>query len=547
MPTPQKQSAPDFIPYQPSGDVPDFIPADGGQQAPVDDRNTLQKFVDDAAAPDSASTRSGRGPIANALNDFGRGATETTLQPAVHPVDTAAGLAHAFMHPVDTVTGMAKGVVNDFQQNGAAEAIPHVMGQLAGGIVTGELGGKALGAAGKMAREAVPAVGNVGEVMQKYAAGNLNRKFPPTMKETIRGNNPGRGMLEAGIGPTASKGSLATKVAGASEAVGSRIGEAVERADQNAAAPPILAKELAPQITGPIHEAIGRIEGPFGTASTEPYQTLLQKVGNKAPGARTSIFGPTAPAEIAPTDLWKSIQNLDRNTRFNADPEVESVNEVRRDIRHGLRPALESADPTIKPLSRTYSDLSSAGDAIDRSNTAFRIPHGLNAIIDSTINSVPVNTTASSALFKGGRALKNFATNAPEFLGGKGGSPPVIPFSQKPPAPIRNTPFLPASTIGNPGGEDFTTGGFPQQSQPIPPAPSRMARLPASSSAGEVEPMVGIRNDYPKLEKAFARERVPANVFNRPQTPENPLFRVMEGGEVMPQRKGLPAPAKKKP
>src|ERR1700674_406078 len=144
---------------------------------------------------------------------------------------------------------------------------------------------------------------------------------------------------------------------------------------------------------------------------------------------------------IPPSELWKGIRNLDTNTRFNVNPEIENVNETRRDIRGNLRPFLEASDPTIAPLSRTYGDLRSAGTALERSQAPFNIPRGMSGLIDATANSTPVNSTASYGLFKAGKGLQNLATNAPQWLGGKGGSPATTPFVQRPsPPPPRLLP-----------------------------------------------------------------------------------------------------------
>jgi hypothetical protein len=272
---------------------------------------------------------------------------------------------------------------------------------------------------------------------------------------------------------------------------------------------------------------------------------MSSKLGNTAPGATAPIYGPNAPAEITPSNLWKHIQNIDQNTRFNVDPEVESVNETRRDIRQGLRPSLEAADPTIKPSSRLYSDLLSAGDAVSRTQGGFGVPKGVSSLIDSTIKSTPVITGASSGLFKLGGGLKNFAINAPEWMGGQGGAPPTIPFQPKP-RPITQSPALLGSgAIATPGGADYMAGGFPSRPSIVTPRPPSLFRLPAAAGQGEVQPMLGIPNDYPRLATPFAKERVPANVFSRAPAISNGMFTVGEDGQIIPERKGLPAPIKK--
>ena len=83
-----------------------------------------------------------------------------------------------------------------------------------------------------------------------------------------------------------------------------------------------------------------------------------------ADAAYPSDFSDMRHPVSSPTDVWQTIRNIDRNTRFNPDPEVEGVNEVRRDIRGGLRNNLEDAVPGLKPLSERYGDLRTADDAL---------------------------------------------------------------------------------------------------------------------------------------------------------------------------------------
>jgi hypothetical protein len=491
-----------------------------------------------------------------------------------------SGLTHAIAHPIDTVMGLPSAISGAYHQTAdnlgqavdaaksgnyagvlshGISAIP-VLGptldkatdQYANKNYAGEMGtltGLSAGivapsAAAKAIPAAVVGAGRLGEGMQTLGAKLIDSKFAPTMKEVIRGNSPGRGILESGIGTTLSKGNLANKVSGATEAVGTRIGDAVTRADNNALATPILSKDLAPAIINPINSAVGKLEGPFGTSSTAPYDAMRSKLGNTAPGASSPIYGPNAPAEIAPSDLWKHIQNLDQNTRFNTDPEVESVNETRRDIRQGLRPALEASDPTIKPLSRTYSDLLSAGGAIDRTQGGFGVPKGIGALVDSTVKSTPLITGGASSLFKIGGGLKSIATNAPEWLGGKGGAPATVGFQPK---GISNTPLLESSSspssIPEPGGEDFTLGGVQNKPSIVTPYSGERLRLPATSGGSEAQPMIGVKlGNHPGVATDFGRERITPTRFQSPQSVSGRGFTASANGDVMPNRLLLNGP-----
>lgn len=115
--------------------------------------------------------------------------------------------------------------------------------------------------------------------------------------------------------------------------------------------PQYLSGSAHPELSGRIARPGGVLRRPmtFGE-STEPSPLLDLR----------------HPEATAP-DVWRTIQNIDANTRFNPDPEIEGLNEVRRSIRGGLRGNLEEAAPDIIQPSRTYSDLKGAQEALDRS------------------------------------------------------------------------------------------------------------------------------------------------------------------------------------
>lgn len=115
------------------------------------------------------------------------------------------------------------------------------------------------------------------------------------------------------------------------------------------------------------------------------------------------------PVASAP-DVWQTIRNLDRNTRFNPDPEVEGVNEVRRDMRGGLRGNLETAVPGLKPLSQRYGDLATADEALSRTAGKGSSLGDLRKAF-----SFPLETTVGTGMVKGGRLLAKTPNASPFF------------------------------------------------------------------------------------------------------------------------------------
>lgn len=116
---------------------------------------TLRANYDEAARPSNASDG---GVMGRGLHDLGRGFTETLAGPLIHPLDTIKGIGSTIggmaLHPDQSdpenpINKMAMSTVQDFQDNGAAKAIPHLLGQAGGGFIGGEMAGPVLGAAGK--------------------------------------------------------------------------------------------------------------------------------------------------------------------------------------------------------------------------------------------------------------------------------------------------------------------------------------------------------------------------------------------------------------
>jgi hypothetical protein len=463
-------------------------------------------------------------------------AMQTLLSPVLHPLATLKGVGGmvreaALGSPESPLYNPAALAVKPGPLEQRAEEFsdewnksPALALENAGGDAIGTVeGGRAAEGAFDASK---PLLKKAGTVLENTAQGNLNRVFRPSTKEILRDENPGRGMLRSGIGPTLSKGNLATKLENASDAVGSRIGEAVERADHNANAPVIQSdtpqgpfassQRLSPPIDpdiprltsfstkepieAPIQSAIDRIEGPGGTTPRQPYDDLRQSMTRKAPGATAPIYGAEAPETVLPSDLWKTIRNIDENTRFHTDPEVESVNETRRSIRGGLRPILDATDPAIPGLSHTYSDLQAARTAVPRSSSPVLRPRGLfGQLTDATINSTPVNTTISSGIYRLGRGLRG--------LSGETGGYAIPGFSLKTSSkPLQLESAVPTNATD---GEVYSEGGFPSRGSVTTPAPRPLFALPAEAGEGEVQPMIGIRNTpYPALAEDFARTRV---------------------------------------
>lgn len=145
------------------------------------------------------------------------------------------------------------------------------------------------------------------------------------------------------------------------------------------------------------NEHVGGKPGTFGGGQP---QGMLRRTMQFPESEEPSPFSNlTHPHATAP-DVWRTIQNVDKNTRFNPDPEVEGVNELRREMRGGLRGNLEDAVPGLKPDSQRYGDLKSAEESLDRTMHSGDIPHRL---MDAA--KTPIASMLGKGMYEAGKAV----------------------------------------------------------------------------------------------------------------------------------------------
>ena len=409
-----QQGAPLNASTDPSGRTP------SGEPAPGDNRNMLQRAFDNMVTPDPRREE-WQNPVKTGVDRFSMGVAGNVLPLIAHPLKSIGGAVSSVGHalannpgnPVgaglDLVRPMIESGVENYQQNGPAKAIPQMLGQGVGMWATGEVGGGvAAPIARGIARTVAPTLERVG-----LGLGNdvLGAKGAKPFKYDA---NPARGAYEEGVLPAMSKHSAAMNLEKALPQVGQRISDKVM---SGGSAP---SSDIAHSIEQPIQDAGNVMAGFGGGKPLDPVTNLWASMEEKAPNASTPIYGNSAPENVPAPDLWHSIRNLDKNTRFNPDPEVEGVNELRRDIRGGLRGNLEDAVPGLKPETQRYSDLKSAEGSLDRTM------HGgmtLNKML--TIPMTPIESTAGAALYRSGKMASRIAKS-------RGSVPlPVIPQPQK--------------------------------------------------------------------------------------------------------------------
>ena len=140
----------------------------------------------------------------------------------------------------------------------------------------------------------------------------------------------------------------------------------------------------------------------------QPQGVLRQRATYPESNAPSPLSDLRHPHATAP-DVWRTIQNIDKNTRFNPDPEVEGVNELRRDIRGGLRGNLEEAVPGLKPLSQRYGDLKGAQESLERT-----LHSGTSLRKMASVPMFPIESTVGRGMYGTGKLM---AKGIPKALG----------------------------------------------------------------------------------------------------------------------------------
>lgn len=312
-------------------------------------------------------------------DNLGR-ATIGMLAPLVHPLKTLQSAANTEADPLGGVEEVKHAIQNPLT---TAE-------QLAPGFIAGE---------------GMSAAKPLGEAMQRggLELGNnvLGARGPKPFKY---GANPARGAYEEGVLPALSKHSASMKLEEALPKAGQRVSDAVHASPMTAPA-----SDIADSIDKPITSAANTMSGFGGGKSLDPIANLWSSMEEKAPNANQPIYGRNAPTDVPAPDLWHSIRNLDKNTRFNPDPEVEGVNELRREMRGGLRGNLETAVPGLKPISQRYGDLAGAQESLDRT---MHSGTGLKKLLE--VPMTPIESTVGRGMYSGGKMA---AASAPILQG----------------------------------------------------------------------------------------------------------------------------------
>lgn len=131
---------------------------------------TLKANFADETRPLTDQEKQSMTPMQKLSQGFGRGALNSLLTPVLHMGDTLMGMGSAIAHsspydPQNPFLQLGQSTVQDYQDNGAANATGNVLGQGAGSFIGGELGGAALRGAANVASPVIRGVGRAAQFM----------------------------------------------------------------------------------------------------------------------------------------------------------------------------------------------------------------------------------------------------------------------------------------------------------------------------------------------------------------------------------------------
>jgi hypothetical protein len=354
-----------------------------------------------------------QGTAEHVAQAFGPGALplyRTTVEPSIAPARQAlqqagqgqyADAARSAESAIPVVGPWADQVERDVGQHGAAAGLA--------GLATDVL---APAAAGKLVA-AVPAAA------EGSARGMINTTVGARKADFARGANPGRGYLDANLGPTGSMQSIADKASDARDEVGQALGNAYSQADASGT---LIPSNTVRQAINPIIDsAKSKASGPGVIADPGVYETLKDSF-------ESALQAADAKGGFTPSELWNIRKNMNESLNWG-DQSKLNLTKTQQRVSGALGGVLEDAVPDVADLNQNYQDLSKLhGRASERAATGSQsltnmaakaatsaagallgghTPEGAaaGAAAGAALNSVPARTTIASGLAATGKAL----------------------------------------------------------------------------------------------------------------------------------------------
>jgi hypothetical protein len=406
--------------------------------------NAIQRATDNltTVTPEQdANTPAVLKPLAH----FGAGAIQGATQPFVHPLDTIQGIGQAIAHPIDT----AQSVWAQAKEDPAKAA-----GNLVGGAVTGEGLGEAGGALARPIRNAALGDPNVA-ALKGLRVGAASPKSLSTIK-SVEGARPYLQGVQS------------------------------------------------------LEDAQTRI--PAAKAEIwAPYQDAITRIGSKP------VMGPDGPTTVGDLENERLQISANLRTLKSGTPEgiqlaaQKGMNQAdllarEKAVQAALDPHLEAAGVDPKAIRGTFGNVAQVGGRLSGKSTLAEAdqPYGFGKIakIDFTHPlQAPANIASGVRDLAAGRPWwsgKPTDINLREAFRTGGPKPDfrapasAMPWEQPPKQLSANVP-------GNAGYGDVDPGsmvGLPHPGPSVTPAPLERLQLPASTGAGEAQPMVRYAKPY---------------------------------------------------
>lgn len=365
----------------------------------------------------------------------GNDPTGSALAVAKHITSIPASIAHTVRHPYDSLiaptvnSGKAafdSARAGDYSAAGqhALDAIP-VAGPWARAIeneahdqgVLPALAGAGLDVAGAEAlggKAPGKALSSTADALQSTGKGIVHDTIGTLKRDVKRGADPAQAFFDERIGPTLSMNNIARKARMAKSEVGPQIPAAIDAATDSGTTVP--AAKVYSAIRPPIDRLIETKMGPGGTGD----------IGNATAYARgfDGIRSDAGAGEsMTPRDIYDVKRNIADNTSWS-DPTMLDLKRVRQQNTGALGGILEDVVPGLDSLNSRYQNVTSlerraserAANPASSSLTALTragkwgVLPVVGPAIHSVLDSVPVKTTAATALHGFGEGFDNLAS-----------------------------------------------------------------------------------------------------------------------------------------
>lgn len=358
--------------------------------------------------------------VANYAMPGGLAAYRTLVEPSIAPVQQAvrqvragdfSGAARSAESAIPVVGPWADRVENDVANKGAVAGLA--------GLATDVLAPQAV----------AKAVSVLPATAERAAPGIINKTIGARKGDFARGANPGRGYLDAKLGPSGSMEAIADKASDARAEVGQALGNAYSDAD---ATGKLIPADTVRKAIGPImDEAKAKAGAPGVVADPSAYQALSHSF-------EPSLQAADAKGGFTPSELWKIRKDMNESLNWG-DQSKLNLTKTQQRVSGALGGLLEDAVPDAADLNQNYQDLSKLhARASERAATGSQSLGGMvakgvasgvggalghatglgpaaglgGAALGAALESVPAKTALATGLSGAGKVLRPVATGA---------------------------------------------------------------------------------------------------------------------------------------